>query len=433
MSSASNTVNAGTALARWLDFRIEVRSGPDAGRRFEVRRSDPFRQLLGTSEACELRLGDPTISRRHAAIELVPGALHVVDLGSTNGTRIDAVSVVDALWSPGQRLNVGGTVLEAIALGVSRELPPQRLSFGRVLGASEPMQRLYAWCDRIAASELSVVLEGETGTGKDLLAEALHEASPRAKGPFLVFDCGAVQPGLMESELFGHERGSFSGATAARPGLFELAHGGTLLLDEPAELDLDVQPKLLRALEGGEVRRIGAAAPRTVDVRLITASRKNLDLEVQAGRLREDLFHRIAVSRLELPPLRERRGDIELLARHFWSELGGKGPHFPVAALERWRVALWPGNVRELKNAVARVKALGTSEPVEQGPKSLEAYVDPALPFIAARDGVLDAFTRRYVEQLLEAHGGDVAKAAAASGIGRRYFQKLKLKAAKGP
>jgi DNA-binding NtrC family response regulator len=319
----------------------------------------------------------------------------------------------------------------------SEEAPlPQRSSFAKTVGGSREMRRLYPLCEKLAAANVAVVIEGETGTGKEVLAESIHEMSPRARGPFVVFDCTAVPPALVESELFGHERGAFTGATQTRRGVFEQAHGGTLLIDEIGDLDLTLQPKLLRALERMEIRRVGGDRWIKVDVRLLAATRRDLDREVQAGRFRDDLFHRLAVARIELPPLRHRRGDVTMLAAQFWRDLGGDPRQLSPDILHRWEDYTWPGNVRELRNTVARQLAMGDLEAprfdeVPGAGDSLDRFVDSGLPFPQARDRVLEEFEQRYVERLLEKHGGDVAAAAAASGIGRRYFQKLKARSGK--
>jgi transcriptional regulator with GAF, ATPase, and Fis domain len=289
------------------------------------------------------------------------------------------------------------------------------------------------------------MLLGETGTGKEVLAESIHAESPRKDAPFIVFDCTAVPPNLLESELFGHERGAFTGAVSSRRGVFEQAHGGTLLIDEIGDLDLSLQPKLLRAIERSEIRRVGGDRWLRVDVRLLVATRRDLDREVQAGRFRDDLFHRLAVARVELPPLRKRRDDIPLLAARFALELGGQPTQIPPALLASWREQPWPGNVRELRNLVARQIAFGelaglafhddaappdaaTGEP-DGG--WLEAILAEKLPLIEAREKVLAIFERRYVAHMLEASGGNVARAAAHAGIARRYFQILKAKRAR--
>jgi DNA-binding NtrC family response regulator len=296
------------------------------------------------------------------------------------------------------------------------------------------MRRLFPLCERLAASDVALVIEGETGTGKEVLAESIHQASRRAQGPFIVFDCTAVPANLMESELFGHEKGAFTGATSTRKGMFEQADGGTLLIDEIGDLELSLQPKLLRAVERREIRRVGGDRTLRVDVRLLSATRRNLDREVQAGRFRDDLFHRLAVTRITLPPLRRRTGDIRALSAHFFHEFGLTPP---VDLLAKWEDEPWPGNVRELRNAVARWVAVGELGALVDEGKEHEAEGAPPegglmehvlglrLPLAQAKQRVLEAFERRYIEQRLAENGGHVGRAAAAAGIGRRYFQML--------
>lgn len=429
-SSEAATLATGTERQQdRFDFIVAVTSGPDAGRTLRIDQAAPQRVLVGTSEACALRLTDPSVSRRHLSLELSRDGLRLCDLGSTNGTRVDRVRVRECVLEGEEFITLGAT-----ALRVQSTAPSGRLSeatgFGKVKGQSEAMRRLYPLMQRLAQTDVPVVIEGETGTGKEVLAEAIHEASARARGPYEIFDCTAVPPNLIESELFGHERGAFTGATSQRKGVFELAHGGTLLIDEIGDLELSLQPKLLRALESGEVRRVGGDRWLAVDVRVIAATRRNLDEAVQAGRFRDDLFHRLAVARIELPALRDRDGDVELLVHLFWREFGGDPRALTEALLSRWRGAGWPGNVRELRNAVSRAISLGdVSEPapVDEAPSGpIEAAL--AMPFIQGRDWLVADFERRYVERLLVQHGGDVAKAAASSGIGRRYFQKLRAR-----
>jgi transcriptional regulator with GAF, ATPase, and Fis domain len=317
---------------------------------------------------------------------------------------------------------------------------PAEDHFGRMLGGSDVMRRLYPRCKLLAASGLATLIEGETGTGKEVLAEALHEASPRANRPFVVFDCTAVPPNLAESMLFGHEKGSFTGAVASRKGVFEEAHTGTIFIDEIGELEPALQPKLLRVLERGEVQRVGANRWIRVDVRVIAATRRDLDREVQAGRFRDDLFFRLAVGRVELPPLRRRRGDVTLLARHFWRLDCGEG-ELARDVLDRFEDYAWPGNVRELFHAVARVRAFGGSALDEMSALERGAGAEPGvrvgsgdvveealasgLPLTQAREAVVSAFERRYLERVLAQHGGNVARAATAAGVARRYFQIL--------
>jgi DNA-binding NtrC family response regulator len=431
---------AGAAAAR---FDLVVTEGPDRGASFVLDGTQPGRVLLGTSPACAFRLTDNEVSRRHVALELASGGVRITDLGSTNGTFVDRVKIVEADLQGEEVIRVGSTLLRVERRDRAIPEPPVAQAFGRVVGASFEMRRLYPLCERLAQTVVPVVIEGETGTGKEVLAESLHEMGPRANAPFVIFDCTAVPPSLVETELFGHERGAFTGAVGTRKGMFEQAHGGTLFIDEIGDLESALQPKLLRALERGEIRRVGGDRWIKVDARVIVATRRDLDREVQAGRFRDDLFHRLAVARIELPPLRHRVGDIPLLARHLWSALGGDVRGLPEAQVARWSEDPWPGNVRELRNAVARYYALGelvsdgkraqvdrALSPPSANPESdpIERLLGLKLPFTEARDRLLEEFEQRFVERLMAEHGGDLAKAAAASGIGRRYFQKLRAR-----
>jgi DNA-binding NtrC family response regulator len=423
-------------------YLLTVVSGPDQGRTLEVDGSAPCPVLVGQSPACGLKLTDPTVSRRHVSLEPSAIGLHLVDLDSTNGTFVDRVRVHDVELTGDELVRIGSTVLR-VEFRPSAEpvTPPPADSFGQVVGESREMRRLYPLCAKLAALDVTVVIEGESGTGKEVLAEAIHEQSPRASGPFVVFDCTAVPPNLVESELFGHERGAFTGAVGARKGVFEQAGGGTLLIDEIGDLDLALQPKLLRAIERREVRRIGADRWQTTDVRILVATRRNLDQEVQAGRFRDDLFHRLAVARIELPPLRRRTGDVPVLVRAFCRDLGARPDAISAAELARWEAYSWPGNVRELRNAVTRKIALGELADLGRGsgepgqPATVPAVADPieqvlGLPFPAARDQLMKEFERRYVERVIAVHG-DTASAASASGIGRRYLQRLRSRTTK--
>jgi two-component system, NtrC family, response regulator HydG len=427
-------------------YAVTVTAGPDRGLRFPFDAGRPSRVLLGQSPACEIRLSDRHVSRRHAALDPTSEGLRLVDLGSTNGTFANGLRVVDVFLTGGEVLRAGETTLrvDALAPAAAVALTPS-MRFGRMLGGSAEMRRLYPICERLAATDLPVVIEGETGTGKEVLAEALHEASGRRGGPFVVFDCTTVPANLLETALFGHERGAFTGAGEKRRGVFEEAGGGTLLIDEIGELELSLQPKLLRVLERSEVQRVGSSQWTRVDVRVLAATRRDLDREVQAGRFRDDLFFRLAVGRVELPPLRRRKADIGLLARHFWRSLGGEDRPLPEGALARFEDYDWPGNVRELHNAVARLLALGE---VALGAAGLEAPADEEgggmggaapddiierilardLPLPRARQEVVDAFERRYVRRVLDRYDGNVVRAAAASGIARRYFQLLRAR-----
>jgi DNA-binding NtrC family response regulator len=426
-------------------FILTVTEGPDQGKTFALDESNPSSVLLGQSEACEVRLSDRSVSRRHAALEVTGGKLRVTDLGSSNGTSIQGLSIVDAFCSGGELLRVGTTALR-VEVRASIRAPEltAATSFGLMIGASAAMRRLYPLCSRLAASNVPVLIEGETGTGKEALAESLHAEGSRASGPYVVFDCTSVPANLLESELFGHERGAFTGAVASRKGVFERANGGTLLIDEIGDMDPILQPKLLRVLERAEVQRLGGSESFKVDVRVLAATRRDLDREVQSGRFRDDLFHRLVVARVELPPLRRRKGDVALLARHFARLLGGEVGAIGDGLLARWEDLPWPGNVRELRNAVARHLALGELAtlgplPDDDRAQSGEALPSAAvhsvavplamqLPLAEARQRAIDQFDRSYVKQVLAHHGGNVTRAAEAAGVAKRYFQLLKAK-----
>ena len=436
---------AETTSALSAVFEIIVLEGPNAGARFTIDGTGPSRVLVGQSPRCAVRLPDPHVSRRHAAF--VHGntpELRLVDLGSRNGTFVGGLRVSDVHLRGGEIIRVGDSSLRVDLVEAERSVPlSSATSFERMVGASVEMRRLYAILERVAATDVPVVIEGETGTGKELLAESLHARSKRAHGPFIVFDCTTVAPNLIESELFGHERGAFTGASTRRKGVFELAHGGTLFIDEIGDLDLALQPKLLRAIQRSEVRRVGGDQWIPVDVRVIAATRRDLDAEVQAGRFRDDLFFRLAVARLELPPLRARTGDIATLARHFWKELGGGDSPLPYAMLQRCETYSWPGNVRELYNEIARRLAFGdlhdvaAARAVDAAPGSsrgaasedfIQSVLERDLPLLRARERVLDEFHRRYVERVVAQHDGNVTQAARASGIAHRYFQVLRAR-----
>lgn len=441
--SANDSEDVRTAVAASYQrrgpgvFQLSVVRGPDQGATTVFSGSLPAPLLIGQSPVCEFRLNDPMISRRHVSLDVVGGRVRLRDLGSTNGTCVNGVLVLDALLCGGEEIAIGeSTIRLDLKQDESGVEPPERDCFGKVLGRSAAMRRLYPLLDRLAASLVPVVIEGETGTGKEELAESLHLQSSRGAGPYVVFDCTAVAPSLVEAELFGHERGAFTGAVSARKGVFEQADGGTLLIDEIGDLSLSLQPKLLRALERSEIRRVGGSQPLKVDVRVIAATRRDLDQAVQLGRFRDDLFHRLAVARVELPPLSQRHGDVSLLARHFL-ELFGAHEAPSAELLARWEAQDWPGNVRELRNAVARYLALGELEDAparSEAPRSgaaedadfLDDVIAQHLPLPLARARVVAEFERRYIEGALEEHEGNVAKAAEASGVARRYFQLLR-------
>jgi DNA-binding NtrC family response regulator len=311
----------------------------------------------------------------------------------------------------------------------------ERDEFFGLLGASVEMRQVFAVLERVAPTDSTVLLEGETGTGKDLAAQAIHRASKRAGGPFVPVDCSAIPETLFESELFGHARGAFSGAVSDRIGVLEEAAQGTLFLDEIGELPLALQPKLLRALESREVRPVGANTSRAIDVRVLAATHRPLARCVNEGTFREDLYYRLAVVELAMPPLRERRADIPALATHFYRKMTGREDQPPRAMLERWAARSWPGNVRELRNSIERSVALGVldeaapirsedaSEP--EALSAIDARVPLELPLKDARDAWMDQFETVYVAAMLERTGGNLTRAAELAGVSRRFLQRL--------
>jgi two-component system response regulator HydG len=437
---ASTIIASATLPTQVAAFSLAVVDGPDRGLTVKLDGESSPRTYVGKSPACQIRLSDPKVSRRHATFDVAADTLRLIDHGSTNGTMVNGLTVNDVVLRGGELVQLGDTRLQVTRLPSLTVASVVASSFARTLGASPQMRRLYPLCERLAASNVAVLIEGETGTGKEVLAESLHEKSARAEKPFVVFDCTAVPPDLMEAALFGHERGAFTGAVSAQKGLFELADGGTLFIDEIGELGPALQPKLLRALDRSEVRRIGGTEWIKTDVRLVAATRRDLEKEIQAGRFRDDLFYRLAVARVELPPLRQRQGDIALLAASFWKQLGPHAGAIPHDLVLRFENYAWPGNVRELRNAVAKRLALGDLEPeplpgapagmhtqpVVAGDDVLNRVLALNLPLSQARDMVVEDFERRYLQKMMAAHEGDATKAAAAAGVARRYFQLLR-------
>jgi DNA-binding NtrC family response regulator len=407
--------------------RLEVVSGPDAGLKRVVGASTILIGRAGT----DLVLGDRKVSALHAEIRLEDGGYRLRDLGSTNGTWVQGLRIVETFLPPGAVIGVGDSSVRFVPLAESVELPLwEQPRFGALVGRSAVMRRLFERIERIAQSESTVLVTGETGTGKELVAEAIHERSPRAGRPFVVLDCGAVPPQLFEDQLFGHEPGAFTGATRAAPGVFEAAAGGTLFIDELGELPLDVQPKLLRAVETRRVRRLGAVDTIDCDVRVIAATNRDLAVEINRGTFRADLYYRVAVARLTLPPLRERLEDLEPLVEHFLAELP-PGAALPPGWLDEARRHPWPGNVRELRNAVERAVMLRPygQEADDVAPRAAAGptafAVDTSIPFKQAKQRLVDEFDRRYMSALLAEHDGNISAVARAAGVDRMSVYKL--------
>jgi transcriptional regulator with GAF, ATPase, and Fis domain len=347
-----------TITVRYACYRLAVTHGVDAGQQLQC----AGRTIrVGSADTADFRLKDITVSREHCEIELGEAGFRVRDLRSKNGVRVGGMRVYDISANEALELRLGETTLSITPLAntETRERANE-LCFGDLLGESTKMRELFAMLSRIAPTDLSVLIQGDTGTGKELVAHSIHRKSTRAAGPFVVFDCSAVSPSLIESDLFGHERGAFTGATTARPGALAEANGGTLFLDELGELPLDLQQKLLRCLQSGEFKRVGATRLEHTNVRVIAATHRDLRSEIQAGRFREDLYYRLEGVAVHVPPLRERLDDLPQLILHFLRQSNPAATlsALPPGTVEMFRAHRWPGNVRELRNAVRRMQVL---------------------------------------------------------------------------
>jgi transcriptional regulator with GAF, ATPase, and Fis domain len=399
---------------------------------------------IGSHPSNDLVLDDPTISRFHCRIVREGGAWKVVDTGSRNGTRIGGVKILVAELEGSVTIEIGDSLLRVRAgLEGEGKSVPVVPSFGAIVGQSVAMQQLFAVLERVAASDIDVLVQGESGTGKELVAAELVGRSPRADKPLVVVDCGSISPSLVESELFGHVRGAFTGADRDREGAFEAADGGTLFLDEVGELPPELQPKLLRALEAREVRRVGTTKLKRIDVRVIAATNRDLEREVNRGRFREDLYYRLAKVGVRVPPLRDRLEDIPLLVRSFIAQVGKGSRLFSPSVLAEMQRYDWPGNIRELKNYVERgvvledvpsprnrsgtmlaVRAPAVADESDAAQQALEAHT----PFRVAKEHAIAAFERSYIGPLLDKCSGNMSKAARLARMDRMYLHQLAQK-----
>jgi DNA-binding NtrC family response regulator len=428
---------------------LRVKDGPDRGAQITVARS---RITIGRSAVNDLVLTDTSVSGTHAEIVIGDSGIQLHDLESTNGSYAGGLRVRSCWIEAGTVVVVGKSEIELLSADEVQVPISGEDHFGALYGAGPAMREVFATLERVAPTEMSVLIGGETGTGKELVARALHDESLRQKGPFVVLDCGSLPRELAEAAILGHKKGAFTGAVADRPGCFEEADGGTLFLDEIGELPLELQPKLLRVLDRREVQRIGESQVRKVDCRVVAATHRDLRMMVGQGLFREDLYFRLSVMAVDLPPLRGRGSDVVMLAERFVDDFARVGhtqttPRLSDAAKEVLMAESFPGNVRQLKNVILRAAHLcrnGVIEPSdlhlgrreeprslgnggEDGPRSASGF-DPALyetPFKDAKQHMIDGFEREYFSRLLDKTDGNLSRAAAEAGITRYYLREL--------
>jgi len=428
---------------------VRVVKGPDVGASSSLTHK---RASVGSSPKCDLVLTDEHVSRHHLEFRVADHGYIALDMGSTNGTYYGGARIHKALLASGAEVRLGKTTLRLESSDEVHERVEERDSFGELIGRSPVMRKLYGILATVASTDATVLLEGETGTGKEIAAQAIHTNSPRAKSSLVVVDCGSLPAELIESEIFGHERGAFTGAIGERAGAFERARGGTVFLDEVAELPLELQTRLLRAIDRREVKRVGGSMYRKVDVRVIAATNLNLKAEVAAKRFREDLFYRLAVIPVHMPPLRKRAGDVTLLARHFLWEAGCPEPE---AILDESMVALlesrrWGGNVRELRNAIERAalrhagipiadedthavthapteapSPASNTEPNGDGLKVALSTTFLEQPYKQAKEQLLCRFEGLYLARLMAMHGDNLSALAREAQVDRNIIRRL--------
>jgi two-component system response regulator GlrR len=417
-----HTLEPSTTLASLHvpQFVLEVLEGAEPRR--HVSHGDVC--SIGAHEKNDLVLRSDTVSRFHCEIRIQDDRAWLIDVGSRNGTYLDGIEIREAALRPGSLLRLGEAVIRYEPSASTVGIPlSDRVELCGLVGRSMAMRRAFGLIERAAASDATVLLGGETGTGKTAAARAIHELSARRDAPFGVVDCASIAPSLLESELFGHERGAFTGAEQARVGALEAADGGTVFMDEIGEMPLDLQPKLLRFLDERSIRPVGATKRRQIDVRIVAATHRSLRALVNESLFRSDLYYRLAVVELALPPLRARLEDLPLLIENICEDLAVddalRARLVSPGALRELAAKAWPGNVRELRNTIERRAVLGGDLPVET------EHVERAAPYAIARRDALELFERSYVDALLAEHAGNVARAADAAGLDRTYLYRL--------
>jgi DNA-binding NtrC family response regulator len=443
-------IELGTENVKFQKYSLKVSkgSGSDQGASKIIDRRIIF---IGTSPDCQFTLDDPTVSRIHCRIEYDRTGYRIEDLKSKNGTFIEGIRIHEAYLPSKAAIRLGQTELLFKLESETVEVPISKGNqFGKLIGQSLQMREIFGLLARVAPTDATVLIEGESGTGKELAAEAIHDHSPRKDGTFIIFDCSAVPKELIESELFGHVRGAFTGAVRDRAGAFEEANGGTLFIDEVGELIPELQPKLLRALEKREIKPVGSNNRVNINCRIIAATNRNLEKEVRAGNFREDLYYRLAVIKIQMPPLRNRVDDIPVLVHHFLNlpEIKGSRNKLEISyeTMEKLKVHPWSGNVRELKNFLERAVILTDTEELEakfissekqdlmvSGSGNISNAADAKdffasfynLPFKDAKERLLSKFESDYFGRMLERTKGNITQAAKLSGIHRKSLEYL--------
>lgn len=461
MTEKSNDIEHTTAIietepgARELislrKYQLVVVSKDGNKRKYELGKKKVIK--IGKRQDNDIMIAnDKTVSRNHAEIHSTEDNQYILrDLNSTNGTLINGMKVKEAFLAQGDLIQIGETKIEFQTYDERVQIEPSENNyFGDMVGRSKKMRQIFGVLERISPSQATVIIEGETGTGKELVAKAIHQNSLRKDKPFIVFDCSAVAPNLIESELFGHTKGAFTGAVKDRLGAFEAANGGTIFLDEIGELTIDLQPKLLRALEQREVKRVGSTQSMKVDVRVICATNRNLKDEVSEGRFREDLYYRLSVVKIQMPPLRERLEDIPLIVEKILQNarynVKPDGSYYvsrveddALKILQRYQ---WPGNVRELNNIIERAVSFSQDgmirgadlqfvfNEIESGEEATVRMnmVDVDKPFKEAKQEIVESFEKEYLQELLDRHKGNVSKASREAKIDRKHLRNLLIK-----
>jgi len=432
--------------------KLVVVDGPNEGDEYEISESSTY---VGRSAVNDITIKeDQSISSTHFEIRAEEEGFILRDAGSTNGTRLGGCRIKEVYLAPNVTFRAGNTTFKIEPLDEVVEIPlSEDEHFEGVIGRSPAMREVFATCKKVAPSELTCLIEGETGTGKERVARAIHDASRREDEPYIVLDCSAIPRDLMESYVFGHEKGAFTGAHEQKPGAFEQAEGGTLFMDEIGELDISLQPKLLRVLENREFKRVGGTETIHADVRVLAATNRDLREKVNESEFREDLYFRLSVIEIELPPLKERREDIPLLVEHFLDDVAEKRPdrqrmRLTADAMDMLMDYSWPGNVRELQNVIRRAANLADGQTIERPDLQLSGDAAGGVPpdeetiepvdddharltvdlrneFKDAKQNLLDGFEREYLSRMYDKHDENISQASDAAGLTRYHFREL--------